>query len=109
MNGLAFIVGILSIPLTLALLMGDRKVKLIEGKRYRFTTEVKPPLNPLATDGFTKALKDTGAEILTVHNSESATVVTYEFTAMDNKELTLGKPVFTIGDMNAVITNVQEV
>lgn len=109
MNGLGLVLGVLAIPLTLALLMGDKKVRLVEGKRYRFTTEVKPALNPIAIDGFTKALKDTGAEILTVHNSETATVVTYEFTAMENKELTLGKPVFAIGDTNAVITNVQEV
>ena len=109
MNGLGAVLLVLAAPLTLALLMGDKKMKLKEGSRYRFTTEVKPALNPIAIDSFTKALKDTGAEILTVHNSDTATVVTYEFTAMENKEITLGKPIFAVGDTNAVITNVQEV
>lgn len=95
----------------LLLILGtkDSAFKLVEGHRYRFTAEVKPPVNAAASAALSTALKGTGAEVLTVHNSEKSTVVTYELTAMESKEVKLNQPIFAVGDTQAVITNVQEV
>lgn len=108
MNGLV-LGGLGLMGLLLILGTKDSVAKLIEGHRYRFTAEVKPPLKGLAVDAMTKALRDTGAEVLTIHNGEESSVITYEATAMENKDLNLNQPVFAIGDTKAVITNVREV
>jgi len=92
------------------LIMGtESKFKVLEASRYRFTGKVTPPLNDIALNAMTDALTKMDAEILTIHNSPDATIFTYEMTATADKEFTLNKPAFVLGDTSLTITNIEQV
>jgi len=103
------ILGALALLGFVLILGTESKFKVVEASRYRFTGRVTPALNPIAIDAMTDALKKTGAEILSVHNGQDGTIFTYEMTATADKEFTLNKPAFVLGDTSLTITNIEQV
>lgn len=105
----ALVLGVLMGPGIIMLMMIDKKFNLIEGHRYRFVGKVSPEMEPAVLQSASKAIELMGGEIISTHSGAGSTVITYEMTPMENKQISIGKPIVAFGDQSLTVIDVQEV